>query len=249
MCARRCSYIQLAVAGMLLASSRAFVSSASAESRTPNRALPQFTPLSVLPTLSEKPTDQEIARLRLFPQPLMPVDAPASTGLFQRLKAAFGSSARPASGADNSEVAPTLRALAADARPADTSLLDAFLAQHPGSRWSAALRFERARRWFISGFFFRAMEAWDALWRELKDRRYPGSVAIADETVGRLLEAYIGCGQSEKLVRLIGEQESRPGNGVIEAKLLRAKQSVWLLKHRGSECHVRPAGALLPFGT
>jgi RHS repeat-associated protein len=228
--------VQLAFACLLLASSPVFVATASPESQAPNRALPQFTPVSVLPTLSEKPTDEEIARLRLFPQALVPVDAPASTGLFERLR---GNSARPAPGADNSAVAPTLRALAADSRPADTSLLDAFLGQHQGqhpvSRWSAALRFERARRWFISGFFFRAMDEWATLWQELKDRRDPGSVAIADETVARLLEAYIGCGQSEKLVQLIGDQESRPGNGVIEAKVLRAKQSVWLLKHRGSQ--------------
>ena len=231
MCGRNLLSVQVAVVCLLLGTFAAFVANASAESPAPNRTPPQFTPFNVLPTLSEKPTDGEIARLRLFPQAILPVDAPASTGLFGRLKG----TSRPSPGADNSEVAPTLRTLAADSNPGNTIVLDTFLAQHPGSRWSAALRFERARRWFSSGFFFRAMDDWAALWQELKDRRDAGSVAIADETVARLLEAYIGCGQSEKLVQLIGEQESRPGNGVVQAKLLRAKQSVWLLKHRGSQ--------------
>ncbi|MEY2429200.1 MAG: hypothetical protein QOJ40_2085, partial [Verrucomicrobiota bacterium] len=209
---------------------------ANSEHRAPNRALPQFRPMGELPPLPDSPTDEEIARLRLFPQRIVAVDAAAPSGLLGRLKAGLGSSsARPAPSSDNSQVVSTLRALAAEPRGSQTAGLDGFLAQHGNSRWSAALRFERARRWFISGFFFQALSAWEGLWNELKDRRDAGAVEVADETVARLLEAYIGLGQAEKLSGLIGEQESRPGNGVIGAKMLRAKQAVWLLHHRGSQ--------------
>src|SRR5262249_44874560 len=46
---------------------------------------------------------------------------------------------------------------------------------------------------------------------------------------------YIGLGKADRLAGLIGEQESRPGHPVIQAKLMRAKQSVWLLKHKGAQ--------------
>src|SRR5438552_3007226 len=89
-------------------------SGAKSDPRAPNRALPQFTQMRVLPSLRDNPSDEEIARLRLFPQTIVPVDASAPTGLFGRSKAVVGSPARPVPLAENAQVVSTLRALASD---------------------------------------------------------------------------------------------------------------------------------------
>jgi RHS repeat-associated protein len=197
-----------------------------------NRSLPEFLSASQNLLLSDDPSDDDIGKVRLFPQRIVPVEKLSSrsgvSGLFSGKKPA-------AAKESNTEVAGTLKVLQQSSNPLDTSQIESFLKAHPQSRWAPALRHELARRQFRRGLFAQAVEGWDALWDELKDRQDSGAVEVANQVTSQLLDTYIGLGKAERLAALIGEQESRPGNPVIQAKSLRAKQAIWLLKHKGAQ--------------
>ena len=212
-------------------------STAAPLQRTPvevlvNRTIPHHVPASQVPQVSNDPTDEEIGRLRLFGHQLVPVE-PQPKSSFGAL---FGNKPAPKRSPENNQHAvATLRTLQRSTDPRDTTVLEQFVTSHPQSRWAASFRHEINRRKFQQGYFREAVTGWQTLWDELKDRRGQAACDVADEALGQLLEANIGLGDADRLARLIGEEESRPGNGLIEAKLLRAKQAVWLYKHRGSQ--------------
>lgn len=193
-----------------------------------------LSPASDLPPISDNPSDDEIGRARLFPQRIVPVKPAPLSGLARVIGAITGKKpAAPANG--NPQLAAVLRKVQQSPDRHDHSALQEFVKANPQSRWAPALRFESARRQFAAGFFSQAVTEWDAIWEELKDRRDAGSVAVADEVLSCLLDATIGLSKADRLTALIGDEEARPGNGVIEAKITRAKQAVWLLKHKGAQ--------------
>src|SRR5437879_1648740 len=200
-----------------------------------NRTLPAFTPASQPQPISDNATDDEIGQLLLFAERIVPVEPTVSHSVLGGLKSLFSKKASTPAGSDNRRVVDTLRALQTATSPYDITHLDTFIKAQPQSRWVPAFKHELARRQFKQGWFSQAVAGWDQLWHELKDRRDPGAIEVANQVLSHLLDAYIGLGKAERLATLIGEQESRPGHPVIQAKLLRARQSVWLLKHKGSQ--------------
>ncbi len=200
-----------------------------------NRTLPAFVPASKAQTISDNPSDDEIGILRLFPERIVPVNPGKSQSVLSGLKNLFSTKTPALTNLDNRHVVSTLRALQSGSSPYDTTQLEVFIKAQPGSRWAPAFKHELARRQFKQGWFGEAVAGWDKLWDELKDRRDPGAIEVANEVLSHLLDAYIGWGKADRLARLIGEQELRPGNPVIQAKILRARQAVWLLKHKPAQ--------------
>lgn len=197
-----------------------------------SRSVPEFTPGSLVQPLPDDPSDDDIARLHLFPQRIVPVEPLSSHSLAKTLFAVKKPTAIKES---NVEVAETLKAARQSTVPLETTQLELFLKAHPQSRWAPSLRHELARRQFKRGFFSQAVAGWDALWDELKERHDAGAVEVANVVLSQLLDTYIGLGKADRLTALIGDQESRPGNPVIQAKAMRAKQAIWLLKHKGAQ--------------
>ena len=128
-----------------------------------------------------------------------------------------------------------LNGLAQSSDGHDTASLDQFLTAHPDSRWSPALRNELARRQFAQGYFQRAIDQWETMWKSTRDATDAGSVAVADEVLSSLIEAALGLSDTRRLSRLVGEAEKRPGNNILDGKIERAKQSIWLLRHKGGQ--------------
>lgn len=186
------------------------------------------------PPLPDNPSDDEIGQVRLFPQRVVPVE-PAPPSGFARLLNGITGKKPAAPPNDNPRLSAALRKVQESTDRNDHSALQEFVKANPQSRWTPALRFESARRQFAAGFFVRAITEWDALWDEFKNRLDAGSVAVADEVLSCLIDANMGLSKADRLTTLIGEEESRPGNGVLDAKVTRAKQAVWLLKHKGSQ--------------
>ena len=187
-------------------------------------AAPDAQPPPVRP-LKDNPSDDEIGEARLFPQRIMPVNPAPPSGL-SRLLAGITRQKPTVSRNENSNVAVALRKVQNALDAHDISALQEFANANPQSRWTPALRFEIARRQFAAGFFAEAIAGWDALWDELKDSRDFGSVQVADEVLAQLLEANIGLGKAPRLERLVGEQESRPGNGVLDGKPMCKQQNL-----------------------
>jgi RHS repeat-associated protein len=200
-----------------------------------NRTPPAFIPTSQRQPIPQSPSDTDVQNLLLFSERLVPVEPASARSVMDGFKNLLGKKSSPSTNQDNRHVVSTLRTLQSSSSPYETAHLEAFIKAQPQSRWAAGLRHELARRQFKQGWFAQAVAGWDKLWEELKDRREPGAIEVANEVLSHLLDAYIGLGKADRLRALIGEQESRPGNPVIQAKLLRARQSVWLLKHKGSQ--------------
>jgi RHS repeat-associated protein len=200
-----------------------------------NRTVPAHAAASTVEPISDNPSDQEIGRLHLFAERMVPVEPASSQSGLSAVKSLFVSKKPAPLIQDNRHVVNTLRGLQTTANFYDTTQLKAFISAHPDSRWTPAFRQELHRRQFKQGWFAQAVAGWDELWDQLKDRRDPGAVEVANEVLSDLLEAYMGLGKADRLATLVGEQESRPGHPVIQSKLMRAKQSVWLLKHKGAQ--------------
>ncbi len=195
---------------------------------TVRRALPAHGASTDVPALRAKPTDSEILGLRLFAAPLRPVETGGSGTVLQGLRRVLGGTGAAPSGTapDNEAVAPLLQSLAQSDNPHGTETLEQFVAAHPNSRWSPALRHELARRQFAQGYFQRAIDQWESVWKTVRDGTDTGSVAVGDEVLSCLIEAAMGLSDTRRLSRLVGEAEKRPGNNVLDGKLERAKQAV-----------------------
>jgi RHS repeat-associated protein len=193
-----------------------------------NRMVPKVRLASEVEPLSEKPSEDELARVRLFPQRIIPVNPMVKSGFFSRAKPSTATE-------DSAPVVATLRKVQQSTNPHDTAHLQAFLGTHPKSRWAPSLRHELSRRQCAQGMFVQAIAGWESLWADLKDRREPEALGLADEVLARLLDAYTGMGNVEKLTGLIADAESRPPNGVIQAKLIRARHVAWLMQHNGAQ--------------
>jgi RHS repeat-associated protein len=200
-----------------------------------NRTVPPFKPLLKEEAIAEIPTEAEIGQLHLFAERLVPVEPSGSQSAVQSLKGLFTKKVQASPSQDNQQIAGTLRGVRSAASPYATSHLEAFLNAQPQSRWGPSVRNELARRQFKQGWFAQAIARWDQLWAELKDRRDPGAVEVANEALSSLLDAYMGLGKADRLAQLLGDQETRPGHPVLQAKVMRARQSVWLLKHKPSQ--------------
>ncbi len=203
-----------------------------------SRTLPPHAPLTrTSPPISANPNDTEVASLRIFPHRLVPVTNAPSGSLLKSVSRLFGGASAPTSAPpdENRALATQLTLLQNSTNPHETAPLQSFVQSHPTSRWTPSLRHELARRLFQQGYFTRAITEWENTWSQVKDGRDPGSLAVGDEVLSSLLEACLGLSDVRRLTALIGDAEGRPMGNLTEAKLGRAKQSVWLLQHKGGQ--------------
>lgn len=195
------------------------------------RAVPKVDTPGKVPTICADPSDELIGRLRLFPQRILPVPPPtAPGGLSGWVKGLFsGSSTSPQE--NPAALVGAIEQLQTSKDPYLTKPLMDYVTVNPSSRWRPALRFELHRRQYNEGFLLQAETGWLALWNELKTRTDSGAVAIVDNTLSHLLDLCLGLGRLEQLEALIGAQETRPANGILDAKVRSARQALWLYRH------------------
>lgn len=186
----------------------------------PRRELPAFTAHTEVPPLPDQPSDQEIAGSRLFPIQLWPIDRNSTGGGDSAGNAAVAALMRK------------LRGLGGDERYAE---IERWLAANPDSRWHSSLKFQLMVHRHERGFFGTARQGWDELWTMLKDRPDKNALFLGNEVLARLLDSNMGLARSKRLRELVADAEGRLINGPVEARLLRAKEAVWLLEHTGAQ--------------
>lgn len=169
-----------------------------------------------LPEIPENPTDREIAQSRVFGRTLVPLDGDDDAAENR----AFG------------EFLRATRNLDADARQAAAKQ---WLADHDTSRWAASMRAEVALGDYQRGWFADARDGWQGLWDDLRERDERAARGLADEALGHLLVHDLGSGRAERLKTLLAQCEGRAHSGPLEATLMRAAQSVYLLEHVGAQ--------------
>jgi tetratricopeptide (TPR) repeat protein len=149
---------------------------------TVNRTARQVDSPPARPVFSDPPTDQEIFRARVFAEPLVPMGA-----------------TRPE---ENRALAQALLTFLSRTSNDEVAALTQFLAQYPNSAWRASLLTDLAIVYQKTGYFSRALSAWEQAWRLAKDQTEPNSRAIADRAVAEPLELGLALASRSQAVRM-----------------------------------------------
>jgi RHS repeat-associated protein len=180
-----------------------------------NRTKPVVTPPPSRPELSGVPTDAEILRARVLPEPIVPI-GPSSPG-------------------ENAALGAALRAYFD--RPALNTLgpIARFMETHPDSVWHPSLLVNAGLVLLRQGFFSRAALDFRAAWNLSKDGSTPGARAVADLAMGQLLVLESRLGHADVVEQLLAEVGSRPLAGAATEHLSHAKQSLWVMQNAPDE--------------
>src|SRR5262245_23383036 len=118
--------------------------------------LPAAAPPEVLPAVAEIPVafsadpgDEELSRAHVFDEPLVPLTGRADPR-------------------ENRALARALLSYAQARQPEAVRPLVEFLADHPGSRWRASVQTNLGLLYRRTGYFTRALEAWEDAWAQSK---------------------------------------------------------------------------------
>ncbi len=178
-----------------------------------NRSVPKVALPPDMPVFSERPTDPEFLRARVFAEPLVPV----------------GSSTSPA---ENKALAKALLDYLSRGGGDTTEPIETFLKSHPATPWRAALLTDLGIVYRDTGYFSRALAAWEEAWALGKSAEAPNARAIADRALGELLALNSGLGRSETIEALLAEARTRDVRGSASEKVAEATQNLWLMKNR-----------------
>jgi YD repeat-containing protein len=179
----------------------------------PNRTAPVVVPPPLMPRFSEPPTDADFFRARVFDEPLVPLPGPRVA-------------------AEDSALANAILGRARAGASEDIAAFEEFLTKYPNSRWKAALLVDLGIVYRRTGYFSRALDAWDAAWAAGKGESSPQARAITDRAVGELAELNARLGRFERLQTLFAEAEGRDVRGSAAEKLSGARAGYSLMQEK-----------------
>jgi hypothetical protein len=152
-----------------------------------NRTLPagQAVPSPLI--FSSRPTDAEVARVQVFEEPLVPIGRATTPAENQAL------------------VAGILAYVRAGGRE-DVAPLENFLATNPETPWQGAPLTGLGIVYRRTGYFSKALTAWEGAWTSANGARDRRGIAIADRAPAELAELNAGLGRSDRLevLHLVG---------------------------------------------
>lgn len=170
-----------------------------------NRTPPAVVPRPSLPQFSSPPLDAEFSRARAFDEPLVPLPG--------------GGDPR-----EDSELAGAILGTLKSDVDSRIAGFEAFLSEHPNSRWNGSLLLGLGIVYRRSGYFTRALDSWERSWNLLKNETDPPLRALADRALGELAELEARLGRYEQLERLFAETGSRDVRGSASQKVAAAHE-------------------------
>ena len=175
-----------------------------------NRKLPlMITNAPALPD-ADSAADNQIGRVHIFAEPLAPMGK--TTARENRdLALALGGYLRGNGG--------------------DDSALTDYLASHPHSPWRASLLTDLGITWLHEGRYSKALTAWQEAWQLSKNSSDSRGKAVADRALGELANLDASLGRQQELGSLLDEIQGRKINGAVSEKLVRARESDWLMRN------------------
>jgi RHS repeat-associated protein len=177
-----------------------------------NRTVPKVTPPSAQTGFSDTPSDSEIWRAHIFSEPLTPVGKTTPQ--------------------ENHELAQALTAFLQRTNGDDFAALNQFLSSHPDSPWRASLLTGLGGLYRHTGWFSKALAAWEEAWKLAKDETQPQPRATADLAVAELAELNARLGRYDRLDALFAELQGRELNPAVSEKIHGAQQGLWLMHNR-----------------
>jgi RHS repeat-associated protein len=173
----------------------------------PNRTLPKVAPPSPTPTFSESPADEEFLHNPILANPLVPMS-------------------RPSTPEENKALAQALLAFAARSENDDVSSLAEFLDNRHNSTWRPSLLTQLGLHYRRTGYFSKALAAWEEAWQLAKNETDPNGRAVADQAVGELAALNSRIGRYESLETLFKEIQGRQLHGSITEKIVAAHEGL-----------------------
>ncbi|MDO3623197.1 discoidin domain-containing protein [Ralstonia pseudosolanacearum] len=109
--------------------------------------------------------------------------------------------------------------------------LQSFLAQYPDSAWGLALRTNLGLTYYRLGYFSRAMDAWEAAWRDARAQTQPETKRLADRALGELVRMHARIGHADRVTALLEEAQARPLQGPATEAIAGAREGLWLMRN------------------
>lgn len=133
---------------------------------------------------------------------------------------------------ENQELGSTALAYLITGNTEDLTPFETFLDSHPGSRWRAALLTNMGIVYRRTGYFTKALAAWEEAWTIAKNENGPLQRAIAERAVAEWAELNARLGRMDVLSVLFRELEGRDIGGSPGEKPRGAKHGLWLMENK-----------------
>jgi RHS repeat-associated protein len=177
-----------------------------------NRTVPVVTSAPKNLPFSENPTDAEISQSHTFGQPLIPIGATTLE--------------------ENKALAVALTHFRNRTNNDDVTALADFLSSHATSAWNAALLLNLGTVYRHTGWFSKALDAWEQSWALAKDETDPQAKDVADTAVSELIELNARLGRYERLGVLFSEIAGRRFDPAVNQNIQGAREGLWLMQNR-----------------
>jgi RHS repeat-associated protein len=164
-------------------------------------------------SFSPSPTTAEISAARVFEEPLIPMWGDPSP-------------------AENQAIATALVLFSQRERADDFSALEGFLANQVSYNWYAAVSYALGWEYYHTGYYSKAINAWEEAWNWAEFDWDPKSKELGDRIVGELARMHSRIGGFERLEEILSAVADRPVSGHGAECLAGAKQALWLMKNR-----------------
>jgi RHS repeat-associated protein len=177
-----------------------------------NRTLPKVETPKAL-TFSKEPKDSEFTTISVFSEPLVPV----------------GGKTTPA---ENNALAKAITAFSNTANPEYIKPFTTFLEKFPSSPWRASLLANLGATYRSTGYWSKALAAWEESWKVLAKETEPKAKALGDFVLGSLAQMNARLGRYDRLEALFAEIGDRDVRGPATEKLAGARQGLALMSER-----------------
>ncbi len=179
-----------------------------------NRQLPKgVVPAGALDgesRLPDIPSDLEIFSARVLADPFVPTAASVSM-------------------ADNADLARAIRAYVAE--PASVFPLEAFLTQHPNSRWAASVSLNLGQAYLRTCYFTKAFASFENAWKLASPVDGAPAGRLANHAAAQLLRLNARVGRVDALVSLNKEIGGRTFTGTDSELASGARGGLWMMQN------------------
>jgi RHS repeat-associated protein len=177
----------------------------------------------MMPVFSAIATDAEITRTRVFEEPLIRIRS--------RGGAARDESRLLQHHAENTALARAIMDYLGKGEREDVSEFTAFLNKYKNSGWRISLLTNLGGVYRHTGYFLRALEAWEEAWKLGKNETEADARATVDKAVGELAELNARLGRYGRLERLLFEIGNRELHGPATEKLMGAREGLSMMRN------------------
>jgi RHS repeat-associated protein len=180
---------------------------------TVNRTVPNVEPPSTEVQFSANPTDEEIARARVFEAPIITVGKVTDSN-------------------ENGDLAIALLAYYNRTDADDGTAIEGFLLTHPNSPRSLSLMVNLATHYRETSQFSKALDIWQRVWASGKNVTDLNGEQIVDKAVGDWATFLVTLGRAEDIRALLHQLSGRQLHGATAVTIADAEDALWQMDHQ-----------------